>query len=137
MNKLAGVIAEVASSDHVSLVDVAVGGDRFTAIVVETPETAPHLAPGRPVWLLFKETEVSLARNLAGEISLSNRIPATVRAIRQGRLLSEVELDYAGRRVVSVITARSVERLRLAPGDRVEGFVKANEMILMEAEGGP
>lgn len=136
MNKLAGVIAEVAASDHVALVDVAVGGDLYAAIVVETPETAPHLVAGRPVWLLFKETEVSLARNLAGDISLSNRIPATVRAIRPGRLLSEVELEYRGQRVVSVITSRSVARLGLAPGVPVEAFVKANEMILMKAEDG-
>ncbi|MGZ8216467.1 TOBE domain-containing protein [Methylomagnum sp.] len=131
MNRLSGVIADVACSGHVSLVDVAVGEDKLTAVVVETPATAPHLQPGRPIWLLFKETEVSLARNLAGDISLSNRLPATVHAIRPGHLLSEVELDYAGRRVISVITSRSVARLRLAPGDRVEAFVKANEMTLM------
>jgi molybdate transport system regulatory protein len=136
VNKLAGVITAVTSSDHLSLVDVAVGEHLFAAIVVETPAAVPYLEAGRPVWLLFKETEVSLARNLAGAISLSNRIPARVRAIRPGRLLSEVELDYAGQRVVSVITTRSVERLGLQPGDAVEGFVKANEMILMEADGG-
>jgi molybdate transport system regulatory protein len=133
MNRLLGAIAAVAASDHVSLVDVAVGEDLFTAAVVETPVTAPYLEAGRPVWLLFKETEVSLAKQLSGDISLSNRIPATVRAVRHGGLLSEVQLDYRGQPLVSVITTRSAERLKLRPGDRVEGLVKSNEMMLMDA----
>lgn len=115
-----------------SLVDVDVDGDIFTSIVVETAETAPYLAPGNAVLILFKETEVSLAKNLSGAISLRNRIRAVIHAIDRGVLLSAVTLDYKGMQVVSVITTRSVERLALAPGDKVEGLVKANEVTLME-----
>lgn len=132
MNRLRGKIVAVESAGHMSLVDVAVADDQFTSIVVETPETSPYLHPGAEVWLLFKETEVSLAKNLSGEISLRNRMRAVIRAIERGALVSEVTLDYKGMRVVSVITSRSVERLALKPGDEVEGLVKANEVTLME-----
>lgn len=132
MNRLRGIVAATQSSDHLSLVDVDVDGDLFTAIVVETPDSAAYLNVGSAVWVLFKETEVSLAKNLSGAISLRNRIPSRIKAIRKGKLLSEVRLDYRGRTVTSIITTRSVERLALAEGDEVEGLVKANEVTLME-----
>lgn len=132
MNRLTGTVSAVESADHISLVDVAVLGDTFTAILVETPESAPYLTPGRAVEVLFKETEVSLAKQFHGLISLRNRIPGTVAALRKGRLLTEVTLDYRGITVVSVITTRSAERLGITVGDAVEGLIKANEVILRE-----
>jgi len=134
MNRLRGTISAIESSDHLSLVDVEVAGDTFTAIVMETPDSEPYLRVACPVEVLFKETEVSLAKNLSGAISLRNRMDATVRAIRKGKLLSEVQMDYKGMVVVSVITTRSVERLGLVEGDAVEALVKANEVTLRECE---
>jgi molybdate transport system regulatory protein len=119
------------SNSHMSLVEVAVGGDILAATLLETPETAEYLRVGNRVTLLFKETEVSLAKNLSGQISLRNRIPVVVRSIERGDILSAVELDYAGRALQSVITTRAVDRLQLVAGDAVEALVKANEIALM------
>lgn len=132
MNKLKGQIAAVDSNSHMALVDVAVGPDIFTATLLETPQTAPYLQAGREVTLLFKETEVSLAKNLSGLLSLRNRFAATVRAIERGTILSAVTLDYRGMPLVSIITTRSVARLQLAVGDTVEALIKANEIALRE-----
>lgn len=73
MNRLNGQIAAIDSNSHMSLVDVAVGDDVFTATLLETPETADYLKVGNKVTLLFKETEVALAKDLSGLISLRNR----------------------------------------------------------------
>jgi molybdate transport system regulatory protein len=100
--------------------------------LLETPETADYLKVGTAVTLLFKETEVSLAKNLSGILSLRNRFAVTVRGIQRGDILSAVELDYSGKALTSVITTRSLERLQLAAGDNVEALVKANEIALME-----
>ena len=113
-----------------SLVDVAVGGDMFSATLLETPETAAYLRVGEKVTLLFKETEVSLAKNLSGLISLRNRFPVIVRNIERGAILSAVGLDYRGESLICVITTRAVDQLQLAVGDAVEALVKANEMVL-------
>lgn len=132
MNRLNGKIVAIDHNRHMSLVDVAVGDDVFTATLLETPETADYLRVGADVALLFKETEVSLAKNLSGLISLRNRLPVVVRSIERGDILSAVELDYAGQTLVSVITTRGVDRLQLMIGDMVEALVKANEIALME-----
>lgn len=132
MNRLRGRIVGIESNDHVSLVDVEVHGDTFSAMLLETPEIAPFLAIGNEVLVLFKETEVSLAKNLAGLISLRNRIHGTVRTVRSGAILSEVELDCRGQKLTSIITTRSIRRLNIQAGDEVEALIKANEVSLME-----
>lgn len=134
MNRLLGQIICVESSGHMALVDVAFEQEVYSAIVVTGAEAAPYLTVGKSILMLFKETEVSLAKNLSGEISLRNRIPATVQSIEFGTLLSAVSLDYRGHSIVSVITTRSVRRLALTPGDRVEGLIKANELTLVEPD---
>ncbi len=132
MNRLRGRITGIESNDHLSLVNVAVGSDTFTALLLETPLAAPYLAVGNAVTVLFKETEVSLAKNLSGLISLRNRIPVKVERIRRGVILSEVVLDYQGQQLTSIITTRAVTRLELHEGDEVEALIKANEVSLME-----
>lgn len=134
MNKLRGRITGVEYNDHVSLVDVDVSGDSFTATLLETPEDAPYLKVGNTVDVLFKETEVSLAKNLSGLISLRNRVQATVKLVRSGVILSEVVLDYRGQAISSIITTRSINRLDIKPGDQIEAMVKANEVSLMEVD---
>lgn len=136
MNKLRGRITRIESNDHVSLVDVDVSGDNFTATLLETPEDAPYLKVGNNVDVLFKETEVSLAKGLSGLISLRNRVLTTVKLVRSGVILSEVVLDYRGQTISSIITTGSIRRLDIKPGDEVEALVKANEVTLMEVEDG-
>lgn len=132
MNQLQGIVVEVQSNGHLSLVDVRVGDDTFTSIVLETPDNTPYLKAGSAVALLFKATEVSLAKNLSGLISTRNRMAVVVQGIRRGELISEVALDYRGQPFSSVITTRALDRLALAVGDNAEALVKANEMSLME-----
>jgi molybdopterin-binding protein len=132
MNQLRGRILTISSSDHVSLVDVEVMDSIFTATLLETPDDAPYLKSGNVVNILFKETEVSLAKGLTGLISLRNRVMTTVEKVNCGVILSEVVLDYHGSRIISIITTGSVKRLNIQPGDQVEALVKANEVSLME-----
>ena len=136
MNKLRGRISSIQSNDHVSLVDVEVNGDIFTATLLETPDDAPYLKVGNVVEVLFKETEVSLAKGLSGLISLRNRVNTRVSAVRSGVILSEVVLEYGAYTLSSIITTGSIKRLDIKPGDSVEALVKANEVTLVEIEDG-
>ncbi|MDX1914363.1 MAG: TOBE domain-containing protein [Methylophilus sp.] len=130
MNKLTGNIITVTSNQYMSLIDVKVGDDIFTATLLETPETASYLAVGNRVSLMFKETEVSLAKHLTGELSLRNRITVTIQKIERGDILSAITLDYYTNTLVSVVTTRAVDRLQLNAGDQVEALIKANEVVL-------
>lgn len=136
MNRLPGHISGIEAAGGIALVEVAVGRHRFTATLVGATEELATWRPAMPVTLLFKETEVSIAKNLSGLLSMRNRLPAAVTAIERGRLLSKVTLEMDGHVLTSVITTGSVHALGLAVGDAVEGLVKANEMSVMTEAAG-
>ena len=130
MNKLTGNIILIESSQHMSMVDVDVHGDVFSSIILETPSTAPYLKLGTSITLLFKETEVSIAKNLSGLISLRNRVKAIIKKKEESEILTKIILDYKGHEIISFISTRSAQRLSLKDGDEVEWLVKTNEVSL-------
>lgn len=132
MNKLLATIRNIESSDQISLVDLEVHGDLFSCVIIETPETAAYLEIGNTVHILFKETEVSIAKDMSGQISLRNRVRAAIKHINKSAILTELTLDYQGGDVCSIITTRSAENLKLQVGDAVTGLIKANEVSIMQ-----
>lgn len=132
MNKLKGKIMNIESSEHISIVDIEVEGDLFSSVIIETPETADYLRFGEEVFMLFKETEVSIGKALSGNLSLRNRLKSKIKTIEKGTVLTKITLDYKGKDIISVITTRSTNKLDLKVGDEVQGLVKANEVIIMK-----
>jgi molybdate transport system regulatory protein len=131
MNKLTGEISKIQQSGAILLVDVNVDGHGFSAMLIESATQPEWLQTGNTIDLVFKETEVSLARNLSGMISMRNRMKCIVQHIDRGELLSKISLQFQKYVVTSAITTRSVDLLDLRIGDEVEALVKANEVSLM------
>ena len=131
MNHLPGRISAIDVHGSIALVEAQVGAQRFTAMLVGAGEEVDTWPIDMRVTLMFKETEVSLAKNLSGLISMRNRIPAVVTAIEQGTLLTRVTLAFDGHTIGSIITTRSSHALALAVSDTVEALVKTNEMSLI------
>jgi molybdate transport system regulatory protein len=136
MNKLTGKISQIQQSGAILLVDVDVDGHGFSAMLIESTTQPEWLQEGNAVNLVFKETEVSLAKNLSGMISMRNRMKCTVLQIDRGELLSKVSLQFQKYKLISAITTRSVNSLDLKIGDEVEALVKANEVSLMKKQSG-
>lgn len=134
MNKLLGEITSITSSGNISLVEAKVDDVVLSAMIIGNTTNTHFLKIGNKVQLLFKESEVSIAKNFEGEISLRNRLIGQVLKIKNGIVFSEISFDFKGNRMVSLITTRSVERLGLEVGDEITGFVKSNEVILSEAD---
>ena len=134
MNKLSGKIIRIESSEHMSLVDIDVSGDVFCSVVLETPQTAAYLKEGAAIMILFKETEVSIAKNLSGQISLRNRFKGVIGGIERSNILAKIILNYKKTQITSIITSRSADKLALKKGDEVEWLVKTNEVSLLTEE---
>ncbi|MDO8653241.1 MAG: TOBE domain-containing protein [Undibacterium sp.] len=135
MNSLSGHIVSIEAHGSVAIVDVAVATHRFTATLLGSAEQLASWKIGQSVRLLFKETEVALAKNLSGQISLRNRFPGSVTKIEIGQVLTRVIINMNNVEISSVITSRSARGLQLALGDQVEGLVKSNEMSLLALGG--
>ena len=150
MNELPGTLRQLEQENGVLLAEVTVtDGSRtddsrtddsradasFTALLLHAGN-APAWPVGCAVTLAFKETEIALAKNLRGEISLRNRQPATVTGIGHGKLLTAVQLQFGAHPLTAVITSGSARRLQLQVGDQIEWLVKANEMQIRVVETG-
>lgn len=134
MNRLSGKISKIQQSGAIILVDVDVDGHGFSALLIESATQLEWLKSGNTIEVVFKETEVSLAKNLSGMISMRNRMKCTVQQVNRGELLSLVNLQFLNYTVTSAITSRSVDLLDLKVGDEVEALVKANEVSLMKKQ---
>jgi molybdate transport system regulatory protein len=137
MNTLHGNLQAVQTAGSIALADIDVAGEIMSALLVEGDAQISQLQPGAAVLVLFQETEVSLAKNLAGLISLRNRLLARITQIDKSAILTRVVLDFRGQPLVSIITTRSAQRLSLQIGDEVEALIKANEVTVVAAPGQP
>lgn len=131
MNKLPGKIKQIQQSGAILLVDVDIDGQGFSALLIESATKPEWLQVGNGITLVFKETEVSLAKNLSGLISMRNRMTCKITKVERGKLLSKITMQFREYFITSAITTRAVDSLQLLVGDDVEGLVKSNEISLM------
>jgi molybdopterin-binding protein len=140
MNVLHGRIVEINTEKDISLVRVRVDDHVFSSIVIDTPATSSYLAIDHPVRVLFKETEVVIARGATGglAISMQNKIECRITGIHTGNILCELTLAWhrpaghqpAETEIRSVITRNACDQLHLQVGDSVLALVKTNEVSL-------
>lgn len=128
MNKLEGKIASVKSSEGLLLIQTAVGEDVLSAIIIGRADNNPF-EEGKRVKLLFKETEVFLAKEPA-YVSIQNRLKCEVVRIEKGELLVTICLSYGEVELQSVITLNGLNSLGLHEGDKVLAMIKTNEIVL-------
>ncbi len=131
MNRLRGTVHRLQTSGEITHVEVRVADHVFHAVVLDAPETVPYLRVRAPVDVLFKESEVFLARPPLGPISTRNRFPGRVRRIVTGRILARVEIVSDVGVIESLVTRQAVEDLGLREGDNIIWLVKTTEVSLM------
>jgi molybdopterin-binding protein len=65
------------------------------------------------------------------ELSASNQLQGTVKAITLGHIIAEITVEIAGgQELASVISSTAAERLQLQIGDQVTVIVKSTEVML-------
>jgi molybdate transport system regulatory protein len=132
MNIFSGNIEAINENGELSIVTINVDSISFTAIVIDTPKTAPYLVVGNPIKVIFKETEVIIGIGSVEGISLRNKLFGTVKSIESDNLLSKLVIQTDIGEVTSIITTNSVKRLKIEIGTEVCGMIKTNELLLSE-----
>ena len=67
------------------------------------------------------------------EESIRNQLPGTVKSIVSDKVTSEVIVETSIGDIASIITTRSVEEMKIMPGDKVFALVKATNVSLRRA----
>ncbi|HSD06587.1 TOBE domain-containing protein, partial [Flavobacterium sp.] len=80
--------------------------------------------------VLFKETEVILAKEISGKISLQNKIDCSVHSFEKGNLLCKIILAFGNYKIVSVITRNAFDQLEIQENDLITAMIKTNEISL-------
>jgi molybdate transport system regulatory protein len=120
------------NSGGIIMVDMEAAGLVLTSLLIDAPHIPDWLKQGNLVYAVFKETEVSIAKDFSGKISLRNKIPCRIIRIERGELISNIHMTYRDCQLQSAITTRSVDLLDLQKDDEVTAMIKANEITLMK-----
>lgn len=93
-------------------------------------ENLQNLKIGDEVRLNFKSSDVFVATSPLLNCSVSNEIKAQISDIQRGQITSSLHLNAGEFEFESIISAASLKRLNLAPGDQIYAYVKATSLYI-------
>ena len=128
MNRLLAHVVSHESYEGLSRVTLTCHEELFTSLLIDI-ESLGAITKEDGFWILFKENEVMLASK-ESDVSASNAFVSEVVSVKQGRVLSEVVLNFHGVNISSIITTASLQRLGIEEKKEFLWFVKANEITL-------
>lgn len=129
MSKLIATIKKINNIDNLNIVDFDFFGNNLKMMSLDLN---PNVQIGKKVKLSVKPTNISIAKNLSGDISLSNKLVAIIQNVENGKLLCSLSLKIYDVLLESIITVDSSKRMNLQIGDEVSIFIKASDLSIGE-----
>jgi molybdopterin-binding protein len=129
MNYINAVVRERESLENINLVSFEADKQSLKMISLELSD---EIKQGKKVVLGIKSTNIALAKNLEGELSISNQLRITIASLNFGKLLCSVKFLFAGEMQESVITKASAERMGLKVGDEIIALIKSSDLSIVE-----
>jgi molybdopterin-binding protein len=129
MSQFVATIKKINSIDNLNIVEFDFHG---LTLKMMSLDLNTDVQVGKKVKLSVKPTNISIAKNLIGEISLSNQIVATIENLENGQLLSSVSLKVHNTLLESIITVDSSKRMNLQIGEVVTILIKASNLSIGE-----
>jgi len=129
MSQLIATIKKISTVDSLNIVEFDFDGNILKMMSLDLSK---EVQVGKKVILSVKATNVSLAKNLCGELSLSNKIVASIENIENGKLLSSITLKVNDTYIESIITVDSSIRMNLQENDSVTILIKASNLSIEE-----
>ena len=129
MSQLVATIKKINSIDNLNIVEFDFHGLTLKMMSLDLND---DVKIGKKVELSVKPSNISIAKNLIGEISLSNQIVATIQSLENGQLLTSVILKINDTILESIITVDSSKRMNLQIGESVTILIKASNLSIAE-----
>ena len=132
MNTIPATITALTTSEHLSILTVAVGADPFHLLLAEASNEDDSL--GTNVTLAFKETEVILTKEPIN--TTANIGHATVQKIERGIVLSQITLLYHETVITALVPTLTFDTLEICEADDVYWMVQPSEISLLRGSNG-
>lgn len=129
MNRIEARVTEIRRTENITIVSFDAQGTpmRMMALGLNLP-----MAAGTEVVLGIKATNIALAKELRGDLSISNRLETVVAAVENGALLASVTLLFGTTPMECITTVEASRAMTLKTGDRVTALIKASELSVLE-----
>lgn len=129
MSQMVATVKSIENLEQLNIVEF-----EFNAHVLKmmSLDLNSNISIGKKVLLSVKPTNIALAKDLAGEISFSNQIVATIQTLTHGKLLSSVGLIIDNIVFESIITLSSAKRMNLRINDEVIMLIKASDLFILD-----
>ncbi len=129
MSQMVATVKSIENLEQLNIVEF-----EFNAHVLKmmSLDLNANISIGKKVLLSVKPTNIALAKDLAGEISFSNQIAATIQTLTHGKLLSSVGLIIDNIVFESIITLSSAKRMNLRINDEVIMLIKASDLFILD-----
>lgn len=129
MNFIPAKISNITATQELCLVDFSTYEASMSMVSLHLDE---KMTQGKEVLLGVKATAIGLSKRALTECSLSNQLQTEVLCIKKAEILSSITLQFFDTQLESIITTRSLERLKLKEGDSVTALIKASELSIIE-----
>jgi len=131
MNNIKAIVTNIQTVDNLSIVTFQAKDTqmKMMSLGLNTP-----IEIDSKVILGVKASSVLIAKDLSGMISSSNQLPCIVKNVKNGELLSSLNLSFNDTTIQSVITKDSSLKMNLQKGDSVLAIIKASELSILEVK---
>ena len=129
MNRIDAVVTAIDSFENITIVSFEAAGQPMRMMALELDKS---LVVSSKVTLGAKASNIALAREFSGMLSISNQLKVTIESINNGTLLSSIKFSFAGSLTESIITRESVSRMNLQVGTDIIALIKSSELSILE-----
>jgi len=127
MNSLTARVKQIDKQEGLYITTCQLGLQELKIVTLELPS---FVELDKNVKLSVKSTDMAVAKNFRGDISILNQLKAKVVAVENGKLLSSIQVDVEGFTLESLITQEASLRMKLSVGDEVLVLLKGSEVFV-------
>jgi len=129
-NRLPSVITGISKGQLNAHIRLDWRSQPLSVIVTSSAVDDMKLEVGDVVDVIFKASDVILAKGLGGQISARNIMHGTVSDVREGFPLALVTIDTGEDKVSAELTLSSLKDMNIKIGDELDAVIKSSELIL-------
>lgn len=129
MSQIIATIKNIRNVDSLNIVEF---GFYTHTLKMVSLNLNKQIAINKKVKLSIKPTNILIAKNLQGEISISNQLKAKIVKVENGELLSSILLKVEDTILESIITVDSSKNMNLVENEEVLILIKASDLFIQE-----
>lgn len=129
MSQFIATIKKINSFDSLNIVEFSFCNQTLKMMSLDLSK---DVQVDKRVKLSVNPSNIIIAKDFFGEISLSNQLVATINNIESGELLCSVILKIENIYIESIITKDSAERMKLKKDEQVTILIKASNLSIEE-----